>query len=106
MCETSTLSPSRDAAGDARYEELVRNVKADITMGLHNLPNALRSWRDEVVNRLPSLRPLHIRIPQIFVDHLALRSQKVIIKSDGSVYEHLGNTERAFLYGPLVPASS
>ena|SRR3989344_1529977 len=108
MCETLTLAPMRDAAGDARYRKLVQDVNADLVAGNFDLRNVLKEWRDEVVHRLSSLRPQAFRIPQIFVDHLGLRSQKVIIKSDGSVYEHLGhNGSREFIYGPLVvPATA
>ena len=108
MCETLTLAPMRDAAGDARYRKLVQDVNADLVAGNFDLRNVLKEWRDEVVHRLSSLRPQAFRIPQIFVDHLGLRSQKVIMNPDGSVHERLGgNAKRGFVYGhQVVPAAA
>jgi hypothetical protein len=61
----------RQAAGALRQrqlEEWVVEDQARVALGLS--PIAHFRWRDEVILRLPSFRPMTIRIPRTIVTHL------------------------------------
>ena len=64
-------------------------VREDLAADNQSLSEALLKWREELMERLTSRRPLLIRIPRIFVEHLGLPSQKVIINESHEVRQVL-----------------
>ena len=88
--------------GTTRLQALQRWISTDRVEGDFLLTGALRKWRDDVVTRLSSLRPLRIRIPELFQTALSLHGQKVVILEDSSVHEYLGRGASGFRLGRLI----
>lgn len=89
MCSNIRIEKTMTEAGEARLAELTAWVAADIASGDASLKTALRLWRNDVIKRLHPrpLRPQMLQIPNIFVDHLGLKSQRVFLLRSNAVVE-------------------
>lgn len=89
MCEQTHVLDRISLQGQRRREELQSWVAADLASGDASLGSALRKWRDSVVPRLrpATLRPQMFRIPDIFVENLGLKWQRVLLTEGDAVVE-------------------
>lgn len=85
MCHTIPEGRSTlDVAGRARLAQLEQWIADCLRNGDASLAQALKNWRDEVITRLPC-PPQRIRIPMIFVRHLRLESQRVLLTEGNAI---------------------
>lgn len=75
----------REETRRRRTAMLLEWVQADLAEQNESLSGALLKWREELMQRLTNRRPILIRIPRIFVEHLGLSSQKVLITESHEV---------------------
>lgn len=97
MCEKlrPIESGSLPHAAQQRFTLLIAWIAADDGGG--DYTTSLRLWRDEVVTRIPKLRPQFIKIPSVFITRLGLAKQRVLIDEDDAVYEMIGDKKGRLL---------
>lgn len=60
-------------------------IDEDLATGDEELTTALQKWFSEIQPRLEDARPILIRIPQLFVTHLRLPTQRALITESHEV---------------------
>ncbi|KKW39915.1 hypothetical protein A2454_03370 [Candidatus Peribacteria bacterium RIFOXYC2_FULL_55_14] len=94
MCTRSSLVFREDGTRQRRIAMLQAWIAEDLAHGDEALGGALTKWRDEILTRLHTRRPLIIRIPELFVRHLGLSNQRVLINESHEVLEVVSRNGR------------
>ena len=103
-----TRASEMDALRNQRTATIVQWIEADTMAGDATLTTALLRWRNDIMPRLHDVRPLLIRIPQLFVQHLGLSNQRVLITESHEVLEvldHNGKGTHNMLLGRVIVPS-
>jgi hypothetical protein len=81
--EPSDLFRAEDIA--RRTAMLQQWIDEDLATGDEDLATALQKWFSEIQPRLEDTRPILIRIPNLFVTHLRLPTQRALITESQEV---------------------